>query len=252
MGGSKEIKPTAVDPVSPQTRGMSNDLISYSKSLFDRGPNQVVPMTSAEQTGIDALTGTLTNNPMTMAEPLLSNILSGKRLSPDTNPYLAGTISGLRTEADKTLGSNMNLLDTMFGKSGMVNGSGRSLEATNLAEKSSSDLNTTIANMLSSLYSQGQSEQMSALGMLPSYQTSNVNSILSALSGLSLPRTLDQQQQQYDYSSLGDNALLLSQILGSQPGLNYVTPEYQPSDTMQYLSALGPLMQGSGALIGAF
>lgn len=251
---SKKISPEQVDPAGPKARGLSNDLIDYSRQLFNRptdAGSRFAPIGAGEQQGLDAIQqnmGGMTQN-QGQGQALIGDILSGNRLSPDTNPYLSQVLGSLRTNASDNLGVGMNALDAAFGRSGMANSSARSTEATNLADKSVSSLNDTIANMLFGQYNNGLNEQMQTLGMLPSFNSGNINSLVSALSALSLPRQLEQQGKDFEYNAAGDNALLIAQILGSQPGFNFMSPEYAPSMFSQVTSGLGALGQGIGALI---
>ncbi len=251
---SKKISPEQVDPAGPKARGLSNDLIDYSRQLFNRptdAGSRFAPLGAGEQQGLTAIQDNLTGmtQGQNQGQQLIGDVLSGNRLSPDTNPYLSEVLGSLRGNAQDNLGVGMNALDAAFGKSGMANSSARSTEATNLADKSVTGLNETIANMLFGQYNNGLNEQMQVLGMLPSFNTGNINSLVSAMSALALPRQLEQQGKDFEYNAVGDNALLLAQILGSQPGFQFMQPEFAPSMFSQVTSGLGALGQGVGAMM---
>lgn len=249
-----QIQPQSMDPLSPQARGLSNDLVNYSRQILNR-PTSATGRFAALTPGEMSVLGALQNNigtMSTMGQPLLSDIFSGSRMTPASNPFLSETLGGLKSQAADTLGTNMNFLDAMFNKSGMSHGSGRSNEAIELARRSGNDLNSQIANLLFGQYNQGANEQMQALGLLPSLNSSNTNSILSSLSALALPRQLEQQALDFSYNAPVDNAMAVAQILGGLPGFQFTTPQFAPSQGAQILGSLGPLMQGAGTLIGAF
>lgn len=251
-----EIQPKALDPLSPEARGLSNDLVGYARQFLTRStdPNErFAGMGADEQSGLGALRGSLGGimQGQGQSNQLLTDIFSGSRMSPDSNPYLSQVLGSLRGHSQDNLGSSMNMLDAAFGKSGMGRGSGRSDEAVRLAENNASNLNDTIANMLFGQYNQGAGEQMQALQAQPQIQGGNINSILAALSGLSLPRQLEQQKLDFGYNAEADNAMLISQILGGVPGMQFTTPQFAPSKGAQIMQSIGPLLQAAGAFAGA-
>lgn len=184
---------------------------------------------------------------------LISDILSGKRLSPDSNPYLASNLDYFRGEANKTLGGNMNLLDAAFGKNGMGIGSGRSAEAGNLARNSAMDTNAQIAQILGQNYQHGLDEQMTTLGsVLPGMDQFKANMLFSALGANAIPRQIQQSDMTARYQDFLrqlqeplTNAGMATSILGSAPNYQFMMPQYAPNQWQQALGAIGSVGQAA-------
>lgn len=214
LGGlfdSKRIDAPGVetlDPLRPEYQGLSSDLASYGRSLLGKTSTPYTgalsaPIGGGEQNILDIINkmvipgGDGSSAPLGLSSPslpttslafgdqrskLISDILSGSRLSPDSNPYLASNIDYLRNESGKTLGANANLLDAVFGRSGITGrGTGRSVQATDLAQKSAMDTNSLIAQVLGQNYNNGLNEQMNVLSsILPGIDAFNQQGVDNA------------------------------------------------------------------------
>lgn len=313
---SKPINPQAVDPLRPEYQGLSADLGSYARSLVGRQATPYngtlnAPMSSGEMDTLHTV-DQLGPHPLGPAynftnggtalptlegpafqggrDALISDILSGRRLDPNTNPYLAQVTEALRTEGQKTLGNNLNMVDAMFGKSGMGPSSGRSLQGIETGRQSTQDINNTIASLLSGNYQQGLQEQMATLssilpgidaGNLSRYSTvgnmglnadnsrtnrestianyglnygqGNMQALASILGMQGLPRTVQQGSNDRTYQEFLRQlneptmyAQLASQILSGSPQMQFMNPQYAPS---QFAQILGGASQAGQAML---
>ena len=266
------MQPTQVDPLRPEYRGLSSDLASYGTSLVGKPTDPYsgsfsAPMSSGESDILSRINSMYTGNMSSLPfgdqrSSLISDILSGKRLSPDSNPFLAKTIGAISDASNRALGNNLNMLDAAFGRNGILGpSSGRSVEATTASRNNSIDLNNTIAQILGQNYQQGTAEQMNTLGsILPNMDTFTANSLFSALGANALPRTIQQNDNMARYnefirqiSAPGQNTQLAASILGAQPGFQYTNPTYQPMPFWQQAllgGISGAAQGGAAALMG--
>ena len=259
---SKKIKPDVVDPLRPEMRGLSSDLGSYGQTLVGKQATPYTgsltsPITGGEQDILAAI------NRMTIggdgaytptAQGLINDILSGNRLRPETNPYLSSMMNSLSQYSSEGLGRNLNLVDAAFGKTGMGTGSGRSMTAIETGRQAQQDLNNQISNILGTQYQQGMQEQYNTLAnVLPQQGQQQFSQLLGALSASALPRQIQQQDLGAQYQEFLRQlqepmgyTQLVSQILGSSPGLQYMQPQYAPSPISQILG--GAAQVGQAAL----
>lgn len=274
LGGPDRTAPDKNDPLRPEFQGLSSDLGAYSRSLVGKPATPYNGMLSAslgtgEQGLLDAITrmvsGGTNGGPALAFGPernqLLSSILSGQRLDPNMNPFLGAMTNAVRDQGQETLGRSMNLVDAAFGGSGMSTGSGRSAEGIETARRVTGDTNNTIANMLGSNYQQGLQEQMQVLGqILPGMDATTSNMLFQALGAAAMPREVQQQGLDRQYAEflrklqepIG-NTQLATQILGSQPGLQFSAPSYEPMPYWQQLlmGAVQGASSGAAASMGA-
>lgn len=267
---SSQINPQQLDPLRPEYKGLASDLGTYGRSLVGRTAtpytgNLTAPLSTGESNILSLINkisgGDGANMPglgsMAFGDQrssLISDILSGKRMSPGSNPYLQDYITSLQRSGQDTLGRNLNLLDAAFGGRGMTGASsGRSTEAANAARLATADTNSLIAQILGNQYNQGLNEQMNVLGsVLPNLDSYTTNMLFSALGANALPRSIQQSSLTNQYNEFLrqlneplQNVNLAAQILGSAPGFQYMQPQYAPSKASQILGALGSVGQAA-------
>lgn len=240
MGSQKKINAETIDPMRPEFKGLSQDLGSYARTLVGRDATPyagsfTAGMSTGEQNLLDAINNNVGSGGAFAPQrnALISDILGGKRLSPNTNPYLQDMIGALTTESNRGLGSNLNILDAAFGKGGMGSGSGRSAAAIETTRQAHGDLTNSIANILGQNYQQGLNEQMTTLGsILPTMDQYNSNNLYAALSANALPRTIQQNDLTAQYQEFlrqlqepMQYTQLASQILGAAPQYQVYQPQ---------------------------
>lgn len=266
---SKKLMPETMDPLRPEMRPLAGDLASYARGLVGRegtpyGGRFTAPMTSGESSILSRINmiaggdganasplGRLAFGPQ--REALISDILSGNRLRPETNPFLAENIDYLRGEGTKNLGANLDLVDAAFGRAGLPSGSGRSREAIETARLSTRDLNNTISSFLGDQYNRGLGEQYNTLSsVVPNIDAFNSTMLFNALGANALPRQIEQQNLDSLFREFlrldnapNANAQLALSILGGTPGMQFVQPQYQPSVFSQILGAAGDAGQAA-------
>ncbi len=268
MSSPKTVQPTQVDPLRPEYRGLSSDLASYGRTLVGKAATPysgsfTAPLGSGESDILRQINDNITSGGSFAPERdnLISQILSGSRLSPNTNPYLDATINELSRKSNEGLGGNLNLIDAAFGRSGMRGASsGRGVEAIQASRLAGQDLTSQIAQILGGNYQQGLNEQMNVLGsVLPQLDQAKSTNLYNALGANALPRSINQADLTARYQDFlrqiqeaSGNTSLASSILGSQPGLQYSNPSYNQMPFWQQLllGGVGGAAAGGAMALG--
>lgn len=256
MGKSKQIQPQMLDSTPPELRGLRTDLASWAKTIGQSDPRSIAGMSGMETQNLDTIFGGINARSPLMDQGgnMVSRILTGEFLNPATNPGLQGSIDLLSNNAMRNLGTMQNMLDSQFVKAGMFNASPRSGEAVNLARGVQQDLTGQISELVNQNYQTGLQQIMQALGIAPQFDATQqmFGRAMAAQPLLALPRTIEQTMMDASYQHPFDIAQALSGAISGGGQMQYIMPQYRPSELLQWAQALGGIGQNAAAVKGMF
>lgn len=254
QGGDQLPAPSVI----PQFQGTVDQMTQMANSL---GGQTLAPGSFTPSAGTNA-GATLGNNYFgaggagSLGIGQLSNILSGKNLDPNSNPYLQQNISAMTGDFNKALGGATDNLNAQFAGAGQTgaNSGARNNALTQMTQGSLKDFGNSLTNFLGGNYEQGQNQITSALGMLN-----------QPLSAAGTAGELGQAPGQLGYQGqLAQNNLtevpfnLLDTIMKDAPIANSAFAPSSPSDLAGYLNlasgkGVGGQSSGGGqAMSGLF
>lgn len=149
--------------------------------------NRVAPLTSQHQQAIRGITKRATqgNRATNAAENMLTQVASGKFLSPETNPYLQSNVESAQRDVRTALGGQQR---GAFGNTGMDYSLGKALgDATN--------------QVYSQNYDQERQRQMQAAVLAPQYAQQDYQDYQNLLGAGDISRQAQQENLNQRYQS---------------------------------------------------
>lgn len=131
--------------------------IPYVKSFLPVGERQLASSQSAQN---------VAGGPQAQATNLLSGIVAGNQLSPESNPYLAQQADVIQQGGMNALGNQLAQADRGAQGSGMLLSSAASAQRNNAAQAGSQNVANALTSMYGQNYQSGLNRQMTALPQL--------------------------------------------------------------------------------------
>lgn len=273
FGGGSDVPPNSklrnLDITPNQYKDLRTNYSDLFKSIFGGDQNALntslgaIPdyqgsytagMTGQEQSLIDQLFG---NGLRGQTEGLLGDTMSGKYLSPDSNPYLKQT-------ADAALGDlkyqwenyMMPQLRSQFTGAGQTLGAGTfgSSPFDRATALASNEFNRQSADMLTSIYGQNyQQERDRQMGAVP-LQQQNTQELINTLQAVALPRLIEQYGIDQGVTEFRNRLNTLMQALGMGGQLSQVQQAGSTGTPQQDQSGqvIGGGVMAAGAVAAAF
>lgn len=159
--GSSSKSTTTTTPYSGEYASQLNDFYNLLKQRLNT-PAQAYPgqlttgMTSTQQSatsGLSALTNT----------PALTDTISGKYLSPDTNPYLDQYYNQAAQKVSESLGQAYDTINSQFANRGLYDSSARREALQRQANQAADTLANIATNIYGNAYNQERANQLNAI-----------------------------------------------------------------------------------------
>lgn len=172
-GGQSQSSKTTTEPWAQQKPYLEHGM-SEAARLYHQGPAQYYPgqtytnMSDATQAGLAGQVATAMdgNAVVNNAAGNVADTTAGKYLSPESNPYLAGTFRAAADDLNRQFtDTTMPALGAMFG--GDAGNSSLALAAGSAAGDHSRQLRDLASDIYGGNYQQERSRQMTAAGMAP-------------------------------------------------------------------------------------
>ncbi len=222
-------------------------------------PNQAWPYMDQASTAIQNATAAMpryTNTPLSQmltdfgqsqfnsggmvpqSQQYYSDVLSGKYLTPQNNPFLSGTMDYMQNQFGKTLGSSLDQLSSTFQAAGQPSSSGTAANyGTQAMQSALQNYQGQLAQLLMGNYQQGLQQQQDVYGM-GNVPMANAT---SAYSGAMAPAAAQ-------YSAAQIPAQMWASLLQGMP---FGSTTYGPNETAQYMQGIGGILGGVGGIMGS-